>query len=160
MRRGRCSLAGSVLFSHYEPNRSPNLVPQGHHTTYCGNPKTGQNSLRSKYTSQSRSCEPLRLPGMLSDSGNSYRVIGSSFHASVIYISLTELCRSSFRATMEIPSSPFCVKDYFTVLLFLMITNTITTTARQTITMIHKRILQVGAALGRTVKVPEVSPSV
>lgn len=95
MRRGRCSLAGSVLFSHYEPNRSPNLVPQGHHTTYCGNPKTGQNSLRSKYTSRSRSCEPLRLPGMLSDSGNSYRVIGSFFHASVIYISLTELCRSN-----------------------------------------------------------------
>lgn len=95
MRRGRCSLAGSVLFSHYEPNRSPNLVPQGHHTTYCGNPKTGQNSLRSKYTSRSRSCEPLRLPGILSDSGNSYRVIGSSFHASVIYISLTELCRSN-----------------------------------------------------------------
>lgn len=95
MRRGRCSLAGSVLFSHYEPNRSPNLVPQGHHTTYCGNPKTGQNSLRSKYISRSRSCETLRLPGMLFDSGNSYRVIGSSFHASVIYISLTELCRSN-----------------------------------------------------------------
>lgn len=95
MRRGRCSLAGSVLFSHYEPNRSPNLVPQGHHTAYCGNPKTGQNSLRSKYRPRSRSCEILRLPGMLSDSGNSYRVIGSSFHASVIYISLTELCRSN-----------------------------------------------------------------
>lgn len=95
MRRGRCSLAGSVLFSHYEPNRSPNLVPQGHHTTYCGNPKTGQNSLRSKYISRSRFCETLRLPGMLFDSGNSYRVIGSSFHASVIYISLTEWCRSN-----------------------------------------------------------------